>query len=65
MQLIDIGYPIVLKPIDGNHGKGATTNITNWEQALKALEAAQVYSRSVICERFITGFDFQGACYQP
>jgi cyanophycin synthetase len=55
----DIGYPIVLKPIDGNHGKGATTNITNWEQAVKALEAAQLYSRSVICERFIAGFDFR------
>ncbi|MEJ7768233.1 MAG: cyanophycin synthetase [Chitinophagaceae bacterium] len=55
----DIGYPAVLKPIDGNHGKGATTNITTWEQALKALSAAKVYSRSVICEKFITGFDFR------
>ncbi len=27
-----MGYPIVLKPIDGNHGKGATTNITNWNR---------------------------------
>ena len=54
-----VGYPMVLKPIDGNHGKGATTNITTWEQATKALEAAQVYGRSVICERFITGFDFR------
>ncbi|MBE7168948.1 MAG: cyanophycin synthetase [Williamsia sp.] len=54
-----VGYPVVLKPVDGNHGKGATTNITTWEQALKALEAAQQYSRAVICERFITGFDFR------
>ena len=53
------GYPLVLKPIDGNHGKGATTDIVNWEQAIKALEAAQKYSRDVICERFITGFDFR------
>jgi cyanophycin synthetase len=53
------GYPLVLKPVDGNHGKGATTNILNWEQAVKALQEAQVYSRSVICERFITGFDFR------
>lgn len=55
----DYGYPLVLKPIDGNHGKGATTNITTWEQAIKALEAAQVYGRSVICEKFITGYDFR------
>jgi cyanophycin synthetase len=55
----DIGFPAVLKPIDGNHGKGATTNIINFEQAHKALEAAQAYSRDVICEKFITGFDFR------
>ncbi|HMP86711.1 MAG TPA: cyanophycin synthetase, partial [Lacibacter sp.] len=54
-----LGYPIVIKPIDGNHGKGNTTNITNWEQATKAFEAAKHYSRSVIVERFITGFDFR------
>ncbi len=53
------GYPLVIKPVDGNHGKGATTNITNWDQAIKALEAAQKYGRSVIVERFIVGFDFR------
>jgi cyanophycin synthetase len=53
------GYPLVIKPIDGNHGKGNTTNINNREQAIKALEAARVYSRSVIVERFITGYDFR------
>jgi cyanophycin synthetase len=53
------GYPLVIKPIDGNHGKGNTTNITTWEQALKALEAAKQYGSRVIVERFITGFDFR------
>ena len=55
----NIGYPMVVKPIDGNHGKGATTDINNWEAAVKALEDAQKYSRSVICEKFITGYDFR------
>jgi cyanophycin synthetase len=54
-----IGYPIVIKPIDGNHGKGNTTNITTWEQALVAFAAAKVYGRSVIVEKYITGFDFR------
>lgn len=54
-----IGYPVVLKPISGNHGKGATTNITTWEQATKALEEAQAYGRSVICEKYIVGHDFR------
>jgi cyanophycin synthetase len=53
------GYPLVIKPIDGNHGKGNTTNITTWEQAVRALEAAKVYGRNVIVEKFITGFDFR------
>jgi cyanophycin synthetase len=53
------GYPLVIKPIDGNHGKGNTTNITDWDQALVALEAAQKYGRSVIVEKFITGYDFR------
>ena len=52
-----ISYPIVTKPVDGNHGKGATTNITSWEDAVKGLEAAKKYSRGVIVERFITGQD--------
>ncbi|MET0394761.1 MAG: cyanophycin synthetase, partial [Chitinophagaceae bacterium] len=53
------GYPLVIKPIDGNHGKGNTTNITTKDQALKAFEAAKLYSRSVIAEKFIQGVDFR------
>lgn len=54
-----VGFPMVIKPINGNHGKGATTNITTLEQAEKALEAARYYNRHVICEKFITGYDFR------
>jgi cyanophycin synthetase len=52
-----IKYPIVTKPVDGNHGKGATTNITDWEGACIGLAAAKKYSRGVIVEKFITGLD--------
>jgi cyanophycin synthetase len=59
-QAIDqVGFPFVIKPVDGNHGKGATTNITTFEQAERALEEARKYGRSVICEKYITGFDFR------
>lgn len=54
-----VGFPMVIKPINGNHGKGATTNITTKEQAQKALEAARKFGRHVICEKYITGFDFR------
>jgi cyanophycin synthetase len=52
-----IGYPLVTKPINGNHGKGATTNIVNWEDLKIGFDAAKHYSRSVIVEKFITGYD--------
>jgi cyanophycin synthetase len=52
-----IGYPLVLKPVGGNHGRGATINVNGWEQALEALAAAKRVSRGVIVEKFITGFD--------
>jgi len=52
-----IGYPLVTKPINGNHGKGATTDLKNWDELLMGYEAAKVYSRSVIVEKFITGHD--------
>jgi cyanophycin synthetase len=52
-----IGFPLVTKPLNGNHGKGATTNLRTWEDALKGLVAAQHYHRSVIVEKFITGHD--------
>lgn len=54
-----VGFPMVFKPLNGNHGKGATTNIINREQAETALAAAREYGRNVICERFITGYDFR------
>ena len=54
-----IGYPIVLKPLDGNHGKGASINVKTWEEAVEGLAYAKKYSHRVIVEKFITGYDFR------
>ena len=54
-----IGYPVVIKPIDGNQGKGATTNITCYEDAVKAFHYAKEFSSTVVCEQFIAGNDFR------
>jgi cyanophycin synthetase len=54
-----IDYPIVIKPLDGNHGKGASINLNKWEDAVEGLAHAKQYSRRVIVEKFITGFDFR------
>ncbi len=51
------GYPIVIKPLDGNHGRGITIDIQNWEEAEAAYDAARQVSRSIIVERYYNGRD--------
>lgn len=54
-----IGFPIVIKPLNGNQGKGATIGINDFEAAKVALLEAKGYSRYVVVEKFITGTDFR------
>lgn len=54
-----VGFPVVIKPINGNHGRGITINIKNEEDALVAFEIAKKVSRSVIVEKYITGDDYR------
>lgn len=59
-EIIDsIGFPIVIKPINGNQGKGATINIPDYEAAKIALDEAQQFNKYVIVERFVEGDDFR------
>ena len=51
------GFPIVIKPLDGNHGRGITIDIRNWDEAEKAYDRAKDISRAVIVERYYPGFD--------
>lgn len=55
----EVGFPLVFKPLDGNHGRGISINIRNREDAIAAYEFAARISRRVIVERYITGFDFR------
>ena len=50
-----IGLPVVVKPRDGNQGRGVTTNITTKEQVIAAYAAALAESSSVIVEKFAPG----------
>lgn len=54
-----VGFPLVVKPIDGNHGRGITVNIQNYEDALVAFHEAKEVSRRVIIEKYITGKDYR------
>ncbi|GGI55959.1 cyanophycin synthetase [Winogradskyella haliclonae] len=56
-----VGFPLVIKPIDGNHGRGITVDIQNYDDALVAFRHAKDSSRSgaIIVEKFITGDDYR------
>lgn len=54
-----VGYPVVIKPLDGNHGKGATIGIKTIEDARIAWEKAKEYSRYIILEQELMGSDFR------
>ena len=57
--LESVGYPAVIKPLDGNHGRGATVGIKTLEAAQTAFEKAKEYSRYVIVEQQLQGSDFR------
>ncbi len=54
-----IGFPVVLKPLDANHGRGVSINLTTNEQVEAAFDNAQKSSSSkaVLVENFVTGLD--------
>jgi cyanophycin synthetase len=56
-----VGYPLVIKPVDGNHGRGITVNIQNYDTALVAFNHAKESSKSgaIIVEKFIVGEDYR------
>lgn len=53
------GYPIVIKPLDGNHGRGITIDINDWDHAVEAYDLAnkESKSRAIIVERYYKGSD--------
>ncbi|MBD2099447.1 cyanophycin synthetase [Leptolyngbya sp. FACHB-261] len=51
------GFPIVIKPLSGNHGRGITLDVQTKAAAKAAFDAARDVSTSVIVERYYTGRD--------
>src|SRR2546429_1995678 len=56
-----IGYPVVLKPLDGNHGRGVSLDVRTEEEARRGYERAIRQTRSgvVVVESFIKGNDYR------
>ena len=55
----EIGLPVVVKPQDGNQGKGVTVNIASREHLQIAFLAASAVSSSIMVERYLPGHDFR------
>ncbi len=51
----DIGLPVVVKPQDGNHGRGVSTELMTREEVFSAYKLADNEGSGVIVERFIRG----------
>jgi len=56
-----IGYPVVVKPLDGNHGRGVAINLKDEAAVLAAFSEAYDQSRRgyVLVESFISGKDYR------
>lgn len=52
-----LGYPVVVKPLDANHGRGVSIGLTDAAQVRLAFAAAEEHSSTVLVETFIQGFD--------
>jgi len=52
-----IGYPVVLKPLAGNHGRGVSINLRTDEEVEVAFDKAQEHGRNIIVESYIEGLD--------
>src|SRR5699024_8154336 len=52
-----IGYPIVTKPYNGNHGRGISIRLTSDAEEIQGFTVAREHARSVIVETFLEGDD--------
>ena len=51
----EIGYPVVVKPYNGNQGKGVSLNISSDEDVLTAYQAVKEYTEQALVEKYIEG----------
>ena len=52
-----IGYPVVVKPLAGNHGRGVSINLRTPDEVRVAYDKAREHGRTIVVESHIEGFD--------
>jgi cyanophycin synthetase len=55
----EFGAPVVVKPLDGNQGRGVSLNLASAEQVAEAFAVAREHSEQVIVETVLTGRDYR------
>jgi cyanophycin synthetase len=55
----EVGVPVVVKPRDGNQGKGVTVNVSTQAEVMAAYEVADEYGGDVLVERYLPGSDYR------
>lgn len=55
----DIGYPVVIKPVKGNHGEGVFVDVKNPDELSEAFSLAKEYDSYLLVERYLVGNDYR------
>jgi cyanophycin synthetase len=56
---LEIGFPVVVKPSDGNQGKGVSVNLNSEAEVRAAFALAEKFSKQALVERYIVGEDYR------
>ncbi|HEU0016413.1 MAG TPA: cyanophycin synthetase [Longimicrobium sp.] len=56
---VELGYPVLVKPLDASHGRGISGRLEDEEGVRRAWKVASGYSRRVIVERYVEGRDYR------
>lgn len=52
-----LGYPVVVKPLNANHGRGVSIELEKAEEVRVAFDRAREHARTIVVETFLRGFD--------
>ena len=55
----EVGFPMVIKPLDGHQGKGAAINVKTEADAVEGFKRAQQHAQKVVVEQYVSGSDFR------
>ena len=52
-----LNYPVVVKPLDANHGRGVSINLKTSDEVRIAFDKAREHARTIVVETYLEGFD--------